>query len=205
MPPAAKLGLMLISTLLILQLFVLLNPLSSAPFLISMQKHGVNVRGVASRAVLTALLVALAIAIAGQWLFQLFGITQNSFRVAGGVVIMLLGLETIRGRDEAAPTSGALDNYIAILATPILTGPATMSFITLKTYEEGMLKVIVNLLIAFVGVAGVMYLLTATIARLNTRLVGIISRILGLFLTAMAVEMMAKGLEGLIREALHAG
>lgn len=193
---------MLFSTLLILQFFVLLNPLSSAPFLIKLQKHKVNVRSVASSAVLTAFFVALAIAVAGKWLFQLFGITPNSFRVAGGIVIMLLGLETIRGQEEDAPPSGGLDNYIAILATPILTGPATMSFVSLKAFEEGILKVVVNLIVAFIGVAAVMYLLTVMISRLNTRLVGIVSRILGLFLTAMAVEMMAKGLDGLIREAV---
>lgn len=192
---------MLISTLLILQLFVLLNPLSSAPFLIKLQKRGIDVRGVASRAVLTAFLVALAITIAGKWLFELFGITQNSFRVAGGIVIMLLGIETIRG-DEDAQSGGGLDNYIAILATPILTGPATMSYITLKTFEEGILKVIANLIIAFIGVAAVMYVMTVMISRVNARLIGVISRILGLFLTAMAVEMMAKGLDGLIREAM---
>jgi small neutral amino acid transporter SnatA (MarC family) len=47
-----------------------------------------------------------------------------------------------------------------------------------------------------------MALLTAMISRVNARLIGIVSRILGLFLTAMAVEMMAKGLDGLIREAV---
>ncbi len=191
-----------LSTLLILQLFVLLNPLSSAPFLIKLQKHGVNVRRVAAHAVLTAFLVALTIALIGKWLFQLFGITENSFRVAGGIVILLLGLETIRGQEEEAPPEGGHDNFIAILATPILTGPATMSFITLKVYEVSIQVMVLNLIVAFIGVAGVMYLLTVMIARLNERLIGIVSRILGLFLTAMAVEMMAKGLHGLIVEAL---
>jgi len=196
---------MLLSTLLILQLFVLLNPLSSAPFLIKLQKRGIDIRGVASRAVLTAFIVALVITVSGQWLFQLFGITQNSFRVAGGIVIMLLGLETIRGDDDDTQQPAKLDkldNFIAILATPILTGPATMSYITLKTYEVGIISVIANLIVAFIAVAVVMLILTMMISRVNARLIGIISRILGLFLTAMAVEMMAKGLDGLIREAV---
>jgi len=193
---------MFLSTLLILQLFVLLNPLSSAPFLIKLQKRGIDVKGVARQAVLTAFIVALTIAVAGRSLFQLFGITPNSFRVAGGIVIMLLGLETIRGDEDESPTAGGLDNFIAILATPILTGPATMSYITLKTFEEGILKVVANLIVAFIGVAAVMYVMTMMISRVNARLIGIMSRILGLFLTAMAVEMMAKGLDGLIREAM---
>ncbi|MEI6236498.1 MAG: MarC family protein [Planctomycetota bacterium] len=193
---------MFLSTLLILQLFVLLNPLSSVPFLIKLQKHGIDVRGVAKQAVLTAFIVALTISIAGPTLFQLFGITQNSFRVAGGIVIMLLGIETIRGDESDIPSAGGTDNFIAILATPILTGPATMSYITLKTYEFGVLTVVANLIVAFVGVAAVMYILTMMISRVNARLIGILSRILGLFLTALAVEMMAKGFDGLIREAM---
>lgn len=188
----------MISLFLVIQLFVLLDPLMSVPFMISLQKRGVNVKSVATSAVVTALCVALFMAVAGTYMFNLFGITLHSFRVAGGIVILLLGLETIRGNDEDKPTTGGLDNYIAILATPILTGPATMSFITLKTYEIGILSIVLHLLLAFVGVAGVMYLLCMTLDKINTRLIGIISRILGLFLTAMAVEMIAKGISDLI-------
>ena len=190
----------LLTPFLIVQLFILLNPLTAAPFLITLHKRGVNVRNVATSAVLTAFLVALFIAVAGKYLFELFGITQHSFRVAGGIVILLLGLETIRG-EEDKPLQGGLDNFIAILATPILTGPATMSFITLKAYEIGVLPLILHLLLAFVGVAGVMFALCASLDKINTRLIGIVSRILGLFLTAMAVEMIAVGLTGLIQAA----
>jgi multiple antibiotic resistance protein len=191
----------ILSATLILKLFVLLNPLTAAPFLISLHKRGVNVRAIAGSAVLTAFIVALAIAVAGQWLFQLFGITEHSFRFAGGIVVLLLGLDTIRGHDNDPPRAGGMDNFISILATPILTGPATMSFVTLTTIEKGVLPVVANLIIAFIGVAAVMLLLAIMIEKINARLIGIVSRILGLFLTAMAVEMMAKGMAGLIQAA----
>ena len=194
----------MLSGLLIIQLFVLLNPLSPAPILIGLAKHATpaKVRRVAVSAAISAFLVALGIAIFGQFLFQAFGITHDSFRVAGGIVVLLLGLETIRG-DKSEPASPRdFDNVVAILATPVLTGPATMSFITLKVIElNSTVAVIANLVVAFAGVAAVMLLMTAMISRLNSQLIGIISRILGLFLTAMAVELMANGLAGLIRAA----
>ncbi|HLX62204.1 MAG TPA: MarC family protein [Planctomycetota bacterium] len=193
----------MLSTLLIVQIFVLLNPLSSAPLLVALHRRDpkANIRRIAMSAALSAFLVALAIALTGQWLFQLFGIGPDSFRVAGGIVVLLLGLETIRGDTSEPSSPKTFDNVVALLATPILTGPATMSFITLQVAEFGMVHVILNLIVAFIGVAAVMLLLTAMIARLNSQLIGIISRILGLFLTAMAVELMAKGLAGLIHAA----
>jgi multiple antibiotic resistance protein len=191
-----------LSANLILKMFVLLNPLSAAPLLMTLHKRGVNVRRVAVGASLTAFLVALAIALGGQWLFQIFGVTEHSFRLAGGIVVLLLGLDTIRGTaDDTDP--GDHDNIISILATPVLTGPATMTFLTLATLEMGMAKVIANLIVTFIAVATVMIVLATTIERIHPRLIGILSRILGLFLSAMGVEMMAQGLQGLIRAATH--
>lgn len=190
----------MINKALVFQLFVLLNPLTAAPLLIMLHKRGVKVRPVAFSATVTAFLVALAIAVGGKYLFEIFQITTHSFRIAGGIVVLLLGLETIRGHDDDKPPDGGLDNFVAILATPILTGPATMSFVTLKAYEMEIWLLVIHLILAFVGVAGVMYILCMSLDRINTRLIGIISRVLGLFLTAMGVEMMAAGIEGLIHK-----
>ena len=115
--------------------------------------------------------------------------------------MLLLGLDTIRGHEDDEVPAGGTDNIISLLATPILTGPATMSYVTLATIEMGTVTVIANLIVAFLGVATVMILLATMIEYIHPRIIGIISRILGLFLTAMAVEMMAGGLQGLIKAA----
>ncbi|MBI5223165.1 MarC family protein [Candidatus Micrarchaeota archaeon] len=182
---------------LILQFFVLLNPMSSLSVLISAYKQKMDVRKLAINAVMAAFAIALCMVFVGPYLFSLFGITLNSFKIAGGVVLFLLGLDTIRPKQSTEGEFGQVEALISIIATPLLTGPATISFITLKTFEIGALAVLSNLIVAFMGVFLVFYTFSMMINKVNFKLVGIASRILGLFLTAVAIEMIANGISAL--------
>jgi len=183
---------------LVLQLFVLINPLYSLPYLMASQRQHINVRRVAVSAVITAFIIAVIIALFGPFMFGMFGITINSLRIAGGIVILLLGLETIRSGVESKSNVNHIDTMIAIIASPMLTGPATISFVTIKTYEIGRVSILVNLFAAFILVAVIFIAFSFAIARINQRLISITARVLGLFLTAVAIEMMARGVQAYI-------
>jgi multiple antibiotic resistance protein len=183
---------------LVLQLFVLTNPLYSLPYLMAAQRQHVNVRRVAISAVLTAFIIAVFIALFGPFIFRVFGITVDSLRVAGGIVILLLGLETIRAGVESKVSVSQVDAMVAIIASPMLTGPATISFVTIKTYEIGRAAILINLLAVFMLVAVVFIAFSFVIGKINQRLVSITARVLGLFLAAVAIEMMAQGAMALL-------
>lgn len=187
---------------IILQLFALINPLSSLPFMIGVYKSGVDVRKLSIQAVLTAFVIALIIAIIGRYLFEIFGITVHSFRIAGGLVLLLLALDTIRGEEEEYKSTGNFDSLIAILATPLLTGPATISFITIKSYELSMFSLLLDISATFILVGIIFIIFCFSIPKINLKLVDIVSKIMGLFLMAMAVEMIAAGIEGFIKAAI---
>ena len=74
-----------------------------------------------------------------------------------------------------------------------ITGPAVISFLTLKSYEIGQVALAVNTTIAFILSGTVFYLFALMIPRVNAKAVIIVSKIMGLFLTALAIEMIAKG------------
>jgi len=186
----------LVDFALIAQVFVLVNPLSSFPVLMSAYKSRMNVKKIAVSAVMIAFIIAMIIAIVGPFLFDFFGITVNSFRIAGGIVLLLLGLETIRS-DEGKEKVTQMDSMISILATPLLTGPATISFITIKAYELGQLSMISNLIWAFLIIGLVFVLFSFMIPRINAKLISISSKVFGLFLTAVAIEMISKGIYGM--------
>jgi multiple antibiotic resistance protein len=183
---------------LIIQLFILINPLSSLPFLMAAYKKDVNVRRLSLHAVITAYFLAVSIAILGPFLFNIFGVTLDSFRIAGGIVLLLLALDTIKPPKEEAYEIGAMDSLVAILATPLLTGPATISFITIKSYEMSQMSLLMNISVAFLLVGIVFIAISYTIAKINIRMINIASKVLGLFLTAVAIEMIAKGMSGII-------
>ena len=178
---------------LIIQIFVLLNPLSSFPLLLAAYSQKMDVRKIAFISVVTAFFIAVIIALVGPSLFKLFGISLDSFRIAGGIILLLLGLDTIKPKESEHKKIGGVDSLISIIATPLLTGPATISFITIKAYEIGQASLIFNLITAFILVGIVFILFSYSIPKVNTHLVDISSRVLGLFLTAVAIEMIAKG------------
>jgi len=186
----------LISIALIAQLFVLINPFSSFPVLFSAYKNKMNVKKIAVSASIIALAIAIIICLVGSDLFGLFGITVDSFRIAGGICLLLLGLDTIRNREDTSITD-RIDGLISILATPLLTGPATISFIVIKSIEIGKIPLLSNIVIAFVLVGMVFVLFSYSVKKINMRVVEISSKVLGLFLTAMAIELISVGVYNL--------
>lgn len=183
---------------LVIQLFVLINPLSSFPFLISAQEKGMNIRKIAIRAVITAFIVAFVMALIGVPLFGLFGISTSSFRVAGGIVLIVLAYQMVRPSPEKKDEIKDVDAVTTLIATPMLTGPATISFITIKTMEEGFASFFPNLIISFVLVGIVFYFFSLLVKKIDAKIVNILSRILGLFLMAVAVDMIFAGIKGII-------
>lgn len=190
----------LLNLALIIQIFVLLSPLSSFPVLMNAYRQKMNVKRVAYLSVFTAFVIAIGIVYIGPFVFGLFGVSIDSFRIAGGIVLLLLGLSTIRphGEEEHHKAEG-VNGLISIIATPLLTGPATISFLTIKSYEIGQAALLFNLILAFALVGIIFILFSHFIPRVNTHLVDISSRVLGLFLTAVAIEMIGTGALAFIR------
>lgn len=187
----------LINLALIFQLFVLINPLSSFSVLLTAYKNKMNVKKIAYNSVFIAFLLAVIIALIGPYVFDFFGISLDSFRIAGGIVLLLLGIETISSKTEKKQV-GKVDSLISILATPLLTGPATISFITIKSYEVTRMALLSNIFFAFILVGLVFIVFAYSLKSINTKVVDITSRVLGLFLTAMAIEMITTGIMSLI-------
>lgn len=188
---------------IVLQIFALLNPLASFPIIMAAYRKKMNVKKIAASAVIVAFVVAVVIVLVGPALFDMFSITLDSFRIAGGIVLLLLGINMVRpsAHDEKKEITN-VDSTISIIATPMLTGPATISFLTIKAYETGQWPVLSALLFAFILVGFVFLLFAFAIAKINTKLIDITSRVLGLFLTAVSIEMIAKGISGIIASAV---
>jgi len=185
------------SVAFIMQMFALLNPLSSFPVLMSAYKKKLDVRGIAVKASVVAYLVAMFCLFLGPQFFELYGVSIDAFRLAGGVILFLLGIETVRPK-PVREDIGEVDSLIAIIATPLLTGPAVISFLTIKAMENGAMPLVPDVTLSFLIVGIVFYLFSVMLPRVNEKAVEILSKIMGLFLTAIAVEMMAKGMSALL-------
>ncbi len=180
------------------QLFFLLNPLASLPVLFIAYERNYNVRVIAIRAVILAFIIAFSFIFIGQVIFDIFRISLDSFRVAGGMVIIILGLNMTLAYEEKVSRSTEAKALISVIATPLLTGPATLSFLTIKVYEIGLFQTILALVLAFAAVAAVFIALVWLMPKIKLEYIEFVSRLLGLFLIGFGVEMFAKGVKGVI-------
>jgi multiple antibiotic resistance protein len=195
-------------------LFFVVDPFSAVPFFLAMTRdHGVEKRReTALRASVTAGAVLAIFALAGELIFRVLGISLGAFKVAGGVVLLLLALDMIRTQPsrtritEGEVEAGADKEDIAIvpLAMPLLAGPgsiATAIVLMARTRGEPLWHKL-PVLGAIVVTAVASYLVLAGAARTEKVLgrtgLAILERAAGLLLVAVAIQFMMDGLaEGL--------
>src|SRR5438552_14678026 len=129
-------------------LFVIVNPIGTVPAFLAMTPTDTNLRRnqMAKLACGVMAGVLLVFAVAGTWIFKLFGITLATFEMAGSVVLLLIALDMLRAQrspvqeTEEEKTAGTAKEDIAItpLAVPMLAGPGAIpTAILLLSQAEG--------------------------------------------------------------------
>ena len=194
--------------------FFVVDPLSAVPIFLAMTREdsAEKRRHTALRASVAASLVLSVFALAGAWIFRLLGIGLPAFKVAGGVVLLLLALDMIRTQPsktritEGEVTAGADKEDIAIvpLAMPLLAGPGSIAtcIVLMARARVGPWWHALPVLGAIALTCGSAYVILAGATR-TERVLGptglaILERAAGLLLVAIAVQFMMDGLgEGL--------
>ncbi len=194
-------------------LFAIMNPISNLPIFLSVtaDASAVDQRKIAIKTALYCLILGGCFAVAGTQVLHLFGISVDDFRVAGGLVVLLLALNMLSGNESSAHhgTDAEKADYPAPetvafypLTFPILVGPGTIT--TLIVYSHQVTDTAHAL--AYAGVfAGMVALLALTFwnaPMLAKHLSGtarvIMSRLMGMILAAIAIGMIAEGLKALL-------
>jgi multiple antibiotic resistance protein len=142
---------------------------------------------------LVAFVVAVAFAIAGLALFKALGITLADFRVAGGIVLLLISLADVVGGPGAAHTQASGSTGIVPLAVPLITGPAVLATLVLQIRQVGYFMTLSALLINYLA-AWVFLRKSDSI----TRIIGndgtvVFSKLSALLLAAIAISMIRSG------------
>lgn len=175
-------------------MFFILNPFASLPIFVSTTKDvdPSVMKSYANKAVLVAAILLFVFVFIGQDLMGFFGVTMDSFRTAGGLVLILMGIEIVFGIKLSQDASEKGAPWV-IIATPILSGPGIITAAILFSEQYGLIPVIVSSIIALI-VTWVLLRLSPTIVRyIGIQPLEIVSKIIGLLLTAMGVEYILKG------------
>jgi multiple antibiotic resistance protein len=202
-------------------IFFVVDPFSAIPFFLAMTRdHSPEKRReTALRASLTAGIVLALFALSGAWLFELLGITLGAFKVAGGMVLLLLALDMIRTQPsrtritQGEVEAGADKEDIAIvpLAMPLLAGPGSIAtaIVLMARARTGPWWHAMPVLGAIVVTAAASYAILAGASR-TERVLGrtglaILERAAGMLLVAIAIQFMIDGLGESMPRLLGAG
>jgi multiple antibiotic resistance protein len=193
-------------------LLAVVNPLAIVPFFIHYTQgfSPAQRRGTIVTASLSAFLVIAASALLGLQILEFFGISLASFQVGGGMLLLISSMNMLNAQPaEAKPHTHELEDgaqkaamgaSIAVvpLTIPLLTGPATMS--TVVIYAERaqtflQMSALVGYGVVIALATAVCFALADPIARvLGKTGINVMTRLMGLILAALAVEVMAVGL-----------
>jgi len=196
-------------------IFVLVDPIAAVPTFLAITAHSDRLRRrhMARRASWTCFIVLSVFALGGTLIFQMFGITLPAFKIAGGLILGIIGLDMLQARrsptketpGEAEEGAEKEDAGIIPLGIPMLAGPGAMSSVTVLMTQntDWAHRGIVLAAVATSSVAS--FLVLAAADRVGSYLhetgIRILSRLMGLLLTAIAVQFVLNGLHdvGIVR------
>jgi MarC family membrane protein len=181
-------------------LLLVLDPFGSLPIFIAVMRGVAPERRtiVAIREVSIAFGVLLAFMFAGQSFLNLMHLSERSLEVAGGVILLIIAIRMIFATGgEIYASDGDREPLIFPLAVPLLAGPSAMATVLLlaSRQPERITHWVAALTLAMV-ISGILLLLADRIRKLlGTPMVSAIEKLMGLVLTAIAVEMILAGLK----------
>ena len=195
--------------------FTLINPLGTMPIFMTMtadleHKHRVKT---ARKAVIISFFTIIAFALSGQLLFNFFGISVNSFRIVGGVIFFLMGMDMLQARlnkvkvKESEVKKYVDDISITPLAIPMICGPGSITNAIVLMDDATHVGMVAVLFIAIFFVLLLTYLILISSSRI-VKFLGetgnnVMMRLMGLIVMVIAVEFFFSGLKPIIIDILN--
>ncbi len=188
--------------------FAIMNPISNTATFIGLTAGDdrATKKTIAAKSLLLAFVIIAVVSVAGNLIFEVFGITLGAIRITGGIVVFGIGYNMLQGsgasvqtptkEDIASSKEAKLSVAISPLAIPILAGPGTIA--TAMSFASGGWLHIAVSLAAFAVICLVTYLCfmgsDKLVAHLGQNGLNVITRLMGLIVASIGVGMFLTGL-----------
>jgi len=183
-------------------IFVAVDALGNIPLFVSLT-HSLNKKQkqrVIRESLLTATVIAVSFMFLGKAILRVLNISVADFQIAGGILLLVISTNLLlagKGRDSVL-SKGSSEAGVFPLGTPLVTGPAVLTMILMVVDNFGWMPSLISLLLNMLIVW-----FTFRYADLFTALIGeagmrAFSKIIYIFLAAIAVMMMRKGISGFL-------
>lgn len=174
-------------------LFFIFDPFATVPMFITLTRDQTQKEQMASanKAVFVAGLLFVIFALIGTELLALFSITVDAFRIAGGIILLLMAMEIV----FSLQLSKKEDTSVAwvIIATPLLSGPGVITTAILLVHLYGHFTVLIAGVISLAITWGIMRNSLIISEKVGNNAIDVFSKIIGMLLAAIAVEFIMRG------------
>ena len=192
--------------------FAIMNPISNLPAymaLVADDSQKIS-RKIAFRSLLIAFVIITVFIFSGYFIFKVFGITIVSFRIAGGILVAVIGYHMIngnhspsyKGMEQQAVNSDPMSIAISPLAMPLFAGPGTIT--TALSLANGGLQNQLITVVAFALLCVITYLLLRSAKQiagfLGENLMKIITKMMGLLLFSIGIQMIIVSVQTLLKQ-----
>lgn len=190
-------------------LFAIMNPLGTLPVFLTLTDglSDKERRQIAAQALTIAFCINAAFAIAGGEILRAFGITLPAFRIAGGILVFVIGFQMVNGSpshiqhptqaDRNAASTQQMSIAISPLGMPILAGPGTIT--TAMNFTMGQSWAMSIATVAMLAVLSLLAFLLFSFGTVIARFLGrnimnVITRLMGLLLAVIGIQLLITGL-----------
>jgi multiple antibiotic resistance protein len=198
-------------------LLAIINPLSAAPMYLAltdgytMEHRSRTLRS----AIVTAFTVLLVFALLGGTIFQLFGITIDAFRIAGGIIFFGIGMDMLQAKrtrgkatlEEEEEATRKEEVGITPLGIPMITGPGAITTVMVLMTQATSGARLAIVFFAVIVVLGITWAALAAAPRLVSFFgqtgLNVMTRIMGLLVTVIAVQFIVDGARPILIDILR--
>ncbi|WP_341217180.1 MarC family protein [uncultured Wocania sp.] len=195
--------------------FTLINPFGTMPIFMTMtadlnQSHRTKT---AKKASIVSFITIIIFAFSGQLLFNFFGISVNSFRIVGGVIFFLMGMDMLQARlgkvklKDSEIKTYVNDISVTPLAIPMICGPGALTNAIVMMEDANTIEkksvLIFSIFIVILLTYLILYSSSRIIKILGETGINVMMRLMGLIVMVIAVEFFFSGLKPIILDILN--
>jgi multiple antibiotic resistance protein len=196
-------------------IFTVVDPIGLVPIVLTLTANlpSQERKIVVTRAVVIAGIVLAVFGIAGQVIFSSLGVTSEAFSIAGGVLLFMIAVDMLFGRQsgaretpkEARDARTRDDVSVFPLAVPLIAGPGALATVTLLVNTaQGQVFPLMGVAVATLITLGAAWIAMRVSLPIQMRVgvtgITVLSRVLGMLLAAVAAQFILNGIERFLHQ-----
>lgn len=194
--------------------FTIINPLGVMPIFMTMTSDldQASRKATAKKAIIASFVTIIIFAFTGQILFKFFGISVNSFRVVGGIIFFLMGMDMLQARlgkvkvQESEIKTYVNDISITPLAIPMICGPGAITNAIVMMEDAQTVEMQAVLIGAIILVMGITLSILLSAGKI-IKLLGqtgnnVLMRLMGLIIMVIAIEFFLSGFKPIFQDII---